>query len=98
MDETLEVECTSDNPDAQLALRSEDGTMYENATARFVVTMGSGFDAANQTFMCAITNAQGSCGGFIFRSSVIVYGKFHQYHKLLSSTVVSWVSAHGCLA
>ena len=83
------MECTSDDPDAVLALMSADGTMYENATARFMVTAGN-FDAANQTFMCAITNAMGSCGGFVFQSSVRVYGKFHQCHK---SSIVACVLA-----
>jgi hypothetical protein len=73
VDETLNVTCTSDDPMAELALMGGDGTMYENGTASFMVTMGN-FDTANTTFMCAITNAPGSCGGFVFQSSVIVYG------------------------
>ena len=90
VDETLVLECTSDDPDAQLVLRSEDATVYENGTVRIMVTLGN-LDTANQTFVCAITSAPGPCGGFVFQSHVTVYGKLHQCHKLLSSIVVSWV-------
>ena len=89
------VECTSDDPDAQLALRSEDATMYENGTARIMVTLNN-LDAANQTFMCAITSAPASCRGFLFQSRVRVYSKFH--HAISSSTECpGFNSAHGYL-
>ena len=81
VDETLVLECTSDDPDVQLALMSKDATMYENGTAHIMVTLDN-LDAANRTFMCAITSAPGPCGGFVFQSHVRVYGKFHQCHKL----------------
>ena len=59
-----------------LALRGADGTMYDNGTARFVVTPDT-FNAANTTFSCTIINAPGTCDQFEFETSVIVYGKFY---------------------
>lgn len=74
--ETLEVECASSDPTAVLALMSEDGTMYVNGTASFEVTLDN-INAANMTFLCSITNAPGPCGGFVFRSAVVAYGKLY---------------------
>ena len=78
VDETLVLECTSDDQDAQLALSSEDATMYENGTARIMVTLDN-LGAANHTFICTVTSALGPCGVFEVHT---VYGKFHQCHKL----------------
>ena len=72
--ETLVVECTSTDPNAVLELSGGDGTTYMNGTARIDVSTTT-FDAANTTFSCVITNAQGPCGQFMFQSPVRVYGK-----------------------
>ena len=79
------VECTSPDPNAELALMGGDGTMYGNMTngtngvrvmAR-IVASSDNIAAANTTFVCTVSNAQGQCGEFPFESSVIVYGKFN---------------------
>lgn len=72
--ETLEVGCTSSDPDAELELTSADGTVYPNATATIMAGMDN-FDAVNTTFSCRITSVMGPCGMFAFTSTVQVYGK-----------------------
>lgn len=72
VDETLIVQCTSNDPTAMLELSGGDGTIYGDGMARINVTE-SNIDAANTTFSCRITNAQGPCGQFVFQTSVRVY-------------------------
>ena len=76
VNEELEVDCTTDDPNAVLELRSGDGmTVFPNASTSIVVTP-SNIDSANMSFACIITNADGPCGQFEFRTSIAVYGKF----------------------